>query len=82
VELREDIASLPSLLRHLRTKALVAIALEPAGAFFLPAATAFLSSHRKTGESSMLDIDLVKASYSFLSIEPTAGAYLLLEYSF
>lgn len=67
-ESREDIASLQTLLRHSRAKALVAIALEPARAFFLPAATASLSSRRKTGESSVLDIDLIKATYSFLAL--------------
>jgi len=46
----EDIASLPTPLRHSRAKALVALALEPARGFFLPAATAFVSSQRKTGK--------------------------------
>jgi hypothetical protein len=66
-ELREDIPSLPTLARHSRAKALVAIALEPTRAF-LPATTSFLSSRRKTGERSMLDIDLMKASYSFSAL--------------
>jgi hypothetical protein len=66
-ESREDIPSLPTTPRHLRAKALVAIALEPTRVF-LPATTAFLSSRRKTWERSMLDVDLMKASYSFSAL--------------
>ena len=78
---QENIASLLIPLRHIKAKVLVALALEPAGSFFLPAATAFVSSQRKTGECSVLDVDLKKATYSFLSIEPTVGAHLPLECS-
>ena len=45
--------------------------------FFLPATTDFLSSQSKTGESSRLDIALITASSSWLSIAPTTEAHLL-----
>jgi len=80
-QLREDIASLTIPLRHARAKALVALALVPTRVFFLPAATAFVSSQRKNGGSSMLDVGLKNASYSFISIKATAGTDLPLKCS-
>jgi hypothetical protein len=44
--------------------------------FFLPAAIAFFSSRRFTGECSMLVIALRKANSSCYSISLTAGALL------
>ena len=75
-------ASLPTPLLLSWAEALVAFALEAARAFFfLPASTAFLSSWRKTVESSMLEIASIKANSSCLGIAPTAGARFPLECS-
>jgi hypothetical protein len=53
------------------------LVLEAVGAFlFFVAAIAFLSSCRKTEECSEWDKALIKASGSWFSIAPTAGAFL------
>jgi hypothetical protein len=42
--------------------------------FFLAAAIAFLSSRKRTGESSMLPTALIKANFSCLSITPSRSS--------
>jgi hypothetical protein len=42
--------------------------------FFLAAAIAFLSSSKRTGESSILPIALIKANSSCLSIAPSRSS--------
>ena len=70
-------ASPPAPLGRSSAEALVVLVLVAARVFFFfPAATAFLSYSRNTGDSSMLLIALIKASSSCLSIAPTARALL------
>jgi hypothetical protein len=58
------------------------LALEAASVFsFFAAAIAFLSSRKKTEETSVLDIALIKASSPCFSITPSTGALLPLQYS-
>jgi len=75
-ESQEDRASPPTPLLRSKAEALVALALEATRAlFFFPAATAFLSFRRITGENSMLEIALIR-------LTPASALRLQQEFTF
>jgi len=72
--------NIPDSAQTPKGRTLVALALEVARSyFFLQASITFLSSRRKTGEHSMLDVALKESSSSWLRIARTVENQLSLE---